>query len=223
MGNPLTRPDGARQPAKRRGGRPTLESASALRENLLTTALDSFLVNGYGGASINQIAKQAGVSRDTIYRQFSGKQDLFLTATRHAFDTMAQHLDEVIRVEDPPEAVLEKVIRYIHLDTQDDRSNGVIRLTMIEAYRFPELRQAILREAFRFLETLTAYLEHHAAQGQLHVADAARTALLIAVAAAGGGSFFVRDEESAERSVEEGMADILDFVLYGLKGSGSGQ
>ena len=202
---------------KRKGGRPTLESATALRENLLARALDIFLEKGYGGASLNQIAKYAGVSRDTIYRQFSDKKELFLAASGSAFSAMAGHLDDVIRLEDPPEKVLEKVIRYIHLDTRDDQSNSVIRLTIMEAYRFPELREEMLPSSFRFVQPLISYLKYQAARGALYVGDAAETALLISVAAAGGGSFFMQSHPDDESEAEVRIRRILDFVLYGLK------
>lgn len=215
----MTKSEYPPQRPRRRGGRPTLESAAALRETLLTRALDIFLVKGFEGASINEIAKSSGVSRDTVYRQFADKEALFLAASRHAFRKMSQHLEDVIRAADPPEEVLRKVIRYIHLDTRDDRSSGVIRLSIMEAYRVPEIRSALLKESFGFLNVLTDYLAQQVAAGLLRIANPAETALLIAVLAAGGGSFFVQYQVADPNEDEQQTMQLVEFILYGLKGS----
>ena len=47
------------------------------RDLILTRAHDLFLVQGFGGTSIDQIAEAAGVSRQTIYNNFDSKQALF--------------------------------------------------------------------------------------------------------------------------------------------------
>lgn len=213
----MNKESASRRPINRKGGRPTLESAAALRANLLSTALDLFLEKGYGGASLNQIAKQAGVSRDTIYRQFADKKELFHEAAGAVFSAMASHLSGVVRLEDPPKLVLERVIRYINLDTADEKTNSVIRLAIMEAYRFPELHAEMLPLSYRFIQPLIEYLEYQAGQGRLHVSDAAETALLIAIAASGGGSFYMQTPPRNEAETERHIRLILDFVLHGLQ------
>lgn len=48
-----------------------------LREKILETAKGIFSKEGYKGATINSIAKKAGISPSTIYLYFEGKKDLF--------------------------------------------------------------------------------------------------------------------------------------------------
>lgn len=207
---------------KRKGGRPTLDSAVAIRERLLSTALDAFLANGFGAASINSIAAQAKISRDTVYRQYSGKKELFLAATEFAFDAMAQHLHAVIELNAPPEQVLEKVVRYIYEDTRDSYSNSVIRLAIMEAYRFPEIAPDMLACSYQFVEPLARYLDHHRALGHLRFDNAHETALLIANLASGGGQFYVSSIQNQGRDNDAWVQQILQLVLFGLKGDGAG-
>lgn len=47
---------------------------------ILQAALDLFIERGVEGASIEQIAKNAGVGKPTIYRRWSGKEELIAAA-----------------------------------------------------------------------------------------------------------------------------------------------
>ena len=49
------------------------------RALLLAAARQVFLKRGYHGASVDQIAEEAGFSTGVVYSQFDGKADLFLT------------------------------------------------------------------------------------------------------------------------------------------------
>ena len=47
------------------------------RRNILDTAWIHFGANGFAGSSINAITREAGVSKESMYRYFAGKEDLF--------------------------------------------------------------------------------------------------------------------------------------------------
>lgn len=48
------------------------------REEVLDIASENFLSKGYDGTSINVMAREAGISKESIYRYFGSKEDLFL-------------------------------------------------------------------------------------------------------------------------------------------------
>jgi AcrR family transcriptional regulator len=54
------------------------QSQAATREKLLAAARTIFARDGYGGASIDRIADEAGFSKGAVYSNFRGKEDLFL-------------------------------------------------------------------------------------------------------------------------------------------------
>nr|WP_281500762.1 TetR/AcrR family transcriptional regulator [Kordiimonas marina] len=47
---------------------------------ILEAAGELFLVNGYDGTSMDEVAKRAGVSKQTVYSHFSSKEQLFSEA-----------------------------------------------------------------------------------------------------------------------------------------------
>ncbi len=53
-------------------------SADARREQILVVAGDAFGRSGYHGASMNEIAEAAGVTKPVLYQHFDSKCDLYL-------------------------------------------------------------------------------------------------------------------------------------------------
>jgi AcrR family transcriptional regulator len=54
------------------------QSAAATKKALLSSALTTFLRDGFAGASIESIAERAGFSRGAFYAHFGSKEDVFL-------------------------------------------------------------------------------------------------------------------------------------------------
>jgi AcrR family transcriptional regulator len=116
------------------------------RRSILDAAADLFLDQGYLGTAMDDVAARAQVSKQTVYKQFSSKEALFLAVisgmTGEASDRVQDELG------DPPAGVaLEE-----HLTAHADRQLGVVltprlmqlrRVVIGEAGRFPELGQAL--------------------------------------------------------------------------------
>ena len=50
-----------------------------IKENILQSALDAFLENGYRDASMQEIARRAGIATGNIYNYFKNKEEVFAT------------------------------------------------------------------------------------------------------------------------------------------------
>ena len=59
-----------------------IERTEQNRSLVLAAARRVFLARGYHGATLEQIADEAGFSKGVVYSQFDGKADLFLTLLR---------------------------------------------------------------------------------------------------------------------------------------------
>ena len=67
------------------GGRPTRAEAQRRLGNMLETAMRLFLDRGYEAATVEEIAKTAGVAKRFIYARYDDKSELFGAAIEHAF------------------------------------------------------------------------------------------------------------------------------------------
>lgn len=71
-------------------------------ESILRTAATIFAEKGYHRASIRDISRATGVSLSGLYYYFDSKEELLFLIQDHAFATLLQNLEELLRgVEDP--------------------------------------------------------------------------------------------------------------------------
>lgn len=75
------------QNARRPRGRPRDPDAD---DAILRAALDVFVERGAEGASIEEVARRAGVAKLTVYRRWSGKEELLAQAIESARDILTE-------------------------------------------------------------------------------------------------------------------------------------
>jgi AcrR family transcriptional regulator len=92
--------------APRGRGRPRDPGADAA---ILRAAFELFIERGVEGASIEQIAKRAGVGKLTVYRRWSSKEDLLVLAIEAVIQERDWPSDEEIATGTPYE-IIEQVL-----------------------------------------------------------------------------------------------------------------
>ncbi|MHB1469186.1 MAG: TetR/AcrR family transcriptional regulator [Solirubrobacteraceae bacterium] len=68
------------------------QSKAKTRERLLSAARARFARRGFHGASVEEIAAEAGFSTGALYSNFEGKEDLFLVLMDHVIDSYAAEI-----------------------------------------------------------------------------------------------------------------------------------
>jgi AcrR family transcriptional regulator len=80
------------------GTRLTREQSRAnTRERLLAAARSVFARGGFHGASVEEIASEAGFSTGALYSNFEGKEDLFLVLMEREIEEHAQEIAAAVR------------------------------------------------------------------------------------------------------------------------------
>jgi len=69
---------------------------SARRAQLLDSALDVFVAQGYHAAAMDDIAERAGVSKPVLYQHFPGKLDLYVALLDSACDRVVAEVREAL-------------------------------------------------------------------------------------------------------------------------------
>jgi len=64
-----------------------------MTRKILEVAAELFARQGYGTTTLDQIITSCGVGRDTVYRRFSAKLDLFLAVVRYVRADVAHRFD----------------------------------------------------------------------------------------------------------------------------------
>ena len=73
------------------------QSKANTRERLLGAARSVFASRGFRGASVEEIASEAGFSTGALYSNFDGKEDLFLALMEQEIDAHAEEIAAAVR------------------------------------------------------------------------------------------------------------------------------
>lgn len=85
------------------------------RRKILDAALDVFSAHGYRGATLDQIADTAGLSKPNILYYFGGKQEIHITLLNQLMETWLDPLVEMDQHGDPLEELLSYVQRKLDM------------------------------------------------------------------------------------------------------------
>lgn len=134
-----------RRPASRgRGASP--EKTAQTRQTIVDTALAEFLEKGFANATMEGVARRAGIAKGLTYRYFDTKEALFSAVVEQ--EIVRAHVD----IDDSKRAAGESVeafmrrtllasIRNIHKSRAD-----IARLVIVEGARFPALVEIYSRD-----------------------------------------------------------------------------
>ena len=142
------------------------------RRAILAAATEVFLQHGYLGASMDEVAAKAGVSKQTVYKQFDNKERLFaeivLGTSDQLMDGLFQaYVDTLDGAADAREALRALAHRLLQNLTADSVLQ-LRRLVIAEADRFPEVCGAWFTSGFeRSLEALGQALTRLSDRGLL--------------------------------------------------------
>ena len=151
---------------------PAARDEGAKRRQILEGARRVFLSTGFDGASMNEVARVAGVSKGTLYVYFASKEELFAALLR---DEKRAQAEQVCRFDDDGPDVRATLdafgVRIMDLLLRPD-SMAHLRTVMAVAPKFPEIGRAYYEagpETGR--RRLALYLDRQVAAGRLAVPD----------------------------------------------------
>jgi TetR/AcrR family transcriptional repressor of mexJK operon len=145
------------------------------RQAILDAARNAFLQNGYLGTSMDEIAAEAGVSKQTVYRQFADKEGLFTEIVLGTIDQVGEPFFSGVQTLEDSEDLekdLQQIARLLVSVAGDPQLRRLRRLVIGEAERFPELgRTYYERGPGRSAEGLAERFRRLAEKGLLEIDD----------------------------------------------------
>ncbi|MBD1922566.1 TetR/AcrR family transcriptional regulator [Funiculus sociatus GB2-A5] len=147
-------------------------------EQILTGAMQEFLVHGYAATSMDRVAKTAGVSKATVYSYFQDKEGLFAALIQQFARRKFSIIQRLLPLEGDGSVVLRQLLtKALNEIICDSEEIALLRLIIGESGRFPELAQIFVRTLVKpGVETLSQYL---ASCPNLKIADPEATARIL--------------------------------------------
>jgi len=108
------------------------------RVAILKAGRETFLMNGYSGAAVADIARGADVSTATLYKHFVSKEDLFAAVVRDAYGIREGEYENPPQEVDVEDFLVSVLHRY--LDAQfGQQINALLRTVIAEVPNAPDL------------------------------------------------------------------------------------
>jgi TetR/AcrR family transcriptional regulator, mexJK operon transcriptional repressor len=203
-----------------RVGRPRRGTESARIDTLIAAATRVFLRDGYGAASIDKVAHEAGVSTRTIYERYKNKADLLAAViTRLVERDMAPVFAtaELERME-PRQALMTIGTTVTGRACQPD-SAALFRIVATEAQRFPALAAKMRGSTkVRIDSAIANYFRTQIRRGKLALGDPDRAAVLfmqMVCAELNECLLFGSTEEMSNLDMTTHLTQVVDLFLNG--------
>ncbi len=141
-------------------------------ESILAAAKRSFLASGFGAVSMDAIAREAGVSKATVYAHFAGKEELFgAVIGRECEQRFAGFSAHELDPGDVRTSLAVLARRFLELLLSPD-AIALHRIILGEVTRFPALGAVFWHAGpERNLVQIEVFLAAAAAAGSLDIAD----------------------------------------------------
>lgn len=125
----------------------------AATTRVIAAALDLFAEQGFEATSVEQIAKAAGVSRSTFFRQFGGKDDVIFADHERLLEVLREFLTH--QHDDPWATVCEgAMLVFRHFSDNADVARRRYQLVR----EIPALREREIVAVFRYERLFDEYL-----------------------------------------------------------------
>ncbi|WP_380056309.1 TetR/AcrR family transcriptional regulator [Falsihalocynthiibacter sp. SS001] len=139
---------------------------------VLDGAREVFMRDGFEGASVDDIARAAEVSKATLYSYFPDKRLLFAQVAEIECHRQAEEALEVIDMSAPPRLVLREAARRMIAFITSEFGLAVFKICMAESGRFPELGKQFYESGPALVKArLADYLNQSVARNELKIDD----------------------------------------------------
>ena len=150
----------------------TADDENDKRRQIVDGARAVFLAQGFDAASMNDIARAAGVSKGTLYVYFKNKEELFEAIVQQECEAQAEGIFELDPNDHDVEAVLTRLgVAYVKFLCRPEKASA-IRIVIAIADRMPELGARFYETGpARGIAKLAAYIDAQTKAGTLVVED----------------------------------------------------
>jgi AcrR family transcriptional regulator len=158
-------------------GTPMTAAAQIVRkgrkfDQVLAGARSVFMMDGFEGASVDEIARVAAVSKATLYSYFPDKRILFMEVASAECARQSQEALDSIDMDAPPKEVLSQAGHHFLRFITSTFGLQIFRICVAESDRFPELGQQFYNSGPAVMRAeMAEYFKQAATRGELQITD----------------------------------------------------
>ncbi|MBV8467457.1 MAG: TetR/AcrR family transcriptional regulator [Burkholderiales bacterium] len=147
------------QATPRRTGRPDAQSIELINRKIMDTATQLFIEQGYAATSVDQIASVAGAGKQTIYRRYASKEELFGAVILELVRSVLENpLKMRANAADPLQALRDFSRSLLDLAFVKPETMSLYRILVSEALRFPDLVALVTKSVLQPIDDMLIHL-----------------------------------------------------------------
>lgn len=190
----------------------------AKRQQILTSATKLFTDKGYASTSMALIAKDADVSKQTVYSHFGSKEDLFSASISQKCDSSMLFELNSLDLADPHATLLEIGQRFFTMVTSKE-ALAVHKICAFESKTYPKLSELFFQAAVeRLTSEITKMMEHFDRQQLLNIPKPRHAAIQFLHMVKGEAWMRIEFNTKCQLSEQEVQEYILNCVEFFLRG-----
>ena len=141
-------------------------------DQVLEGARAVFMADGFEGASVDEIARVAAVSKATLYSYFPDKRLLFMEVANSECQRQSQEAIDNIDMAAPPREVLGQAGRHFLRFVTSTFGQQIFRICVAESDRFPEIGQSFYNSGPAVMRAeMAQYFVMAVDRGELEIDD----------------------------------------------------
>jgi AcrR family transcriptional regulator len=141
-------------------------------DQVLQGARTVFMADGFDGASVDEIARVAAVSKATLYSYFPDKRLLFMEVASAECARQSREAIDSIDMQAPPREVLDQAGHHFLRFITSTFGLQIFRICVAESDRFPEIGQQFYASGPAVMrQEMATYFEQAEARGALRIDD----------------------------------------------------
>jgi AcrR family transcriptional regulator len=141
-------------------------------DQVLAGARTVFMADGFEGASVDEIARVAAVSKATLYSYFPDKRHLFMEVANAECARQSQEALDNIDMSAPPQDVLTQAGMHFLRFLTSTFGVQIFRICVAESDRFPEIGRRFYSSGPAVMRVeMALYFEQAEARGELQIDD----------------------------------------------------
>ena len=135
-------------------------------DSIMQAAFEEFYQNGYERARMEQIAKQAGIGKSTIYEYFPSKQELLSEVVEAGLSQMQMEMAEIFLSE---EAFDQKLRQFLLKEKPHHQKHNLAKMSRIweSISHIPEVKAIAMQRLYEMGNVLQSAMQKAIQAGEL--------------------------------------------------------
>ncbi len=191
------------------------------QQRILDAALAIFSQFGFRGATLDQIAQHAELSKPNVLYYFRGKQEIYVTLMQQTLDQWLQPLVELDPTGDPVDEILKYALTKLEMSRQNPQASRLFANEIMHGA--PMVKSVLEGDLKTLVDEKTSVIQHWIDEGKIIAVDPYHLIFMIWAITQHYADFDIQitavlgSSHSKDKCFDDAQSTITSILVNGLK------